>query len=504
MGENTSEKWGVFICYRQTDGKEAAQWLYARLNGSTLPVIPEGLSKAPHLDVYFDQTAPAVEDWTEIHQPALQRAKAFLMVCSPGAKHRVGEDDWVHRELEWWLNNRDSAPIVIDSTGEGERWIPDEVMKKWPNAQRVLVRPDKWENLSNKDREQEESNTHVQIVKGIRSSERGVSYEDLEREKKRSRQLERQRVGLSVLVVVAIALVGYVSWQQRVANYAKEQALIARDDARTAKNVALRSAKQLQKINKQLSASRPLYVAVNEAPSTSVGANWYSVANTFSRATAVLVDRSGIRGSGVVARASALRSDWVDEPVLLTMIANSSEDTLSDKYEIQFPALDQNARYSLGDVLWVSKDKRKRSLGVTVVRFNSELPKDVVMVEKFSDMEYLTDLTEIPAGEVNHFSADVASSYKVALSYANIHGKGLIFIISKIVGKSVLYGYSSIISYHATAGGAGGAPVFDSESGDFICLHAGRTGGVGFGYSFCTWIGDILAEIRGKQIGSSL
>ncbi|MCP4261018.1 MAG: hypothetical protein GY774_26430 [Planctomycetes bacterium] len=59
----------MFICYRQTDGKKIAQWLYHNLNGKSLPDIGhvETEEKASSLDVYFDQTAPAVGDWKAIH-----------------------------------------------------------------------------------------------------------------------------------------------------------------------------------------------------------------------------------------------------------------------------------------------------------------------------------------------------------------------------------------------------------------------------------------------------
>ena len=225
---NTSLKeWPVFICYRQTDGKEAAQWLHDKLHGSDLPVIAESHSQAVHLDVYFDQTAPAVDDWMKVHQPALQRAKAFLMVCSPGAKHKLGHDDWVYRELEWWLEHRSTAPIIVDPTGEGDRWIPDEIVQRWPNAQRVAVQPSAWESFPDKEREKQETNTVARIIDGIYGSERHVHYEDLEREKKRSRQLRRLSSGLLILVLVAAALAGFGWWQQRETTIARDAALEA-------------------------------------------------------------------------------------------------------------------------------------------------------------------------------------------------------------------------------------------------------------------------------------
>ena len=117
----------VFICYRQTDGTEIAQWLFKILNGQRLPDSGHAATEehGSSLDVYFDQTAPAVGDWKAIHQPRLHTSQAMIVVCSPGAVHRLENDDWVHREIEWWLKNRRVAPILIDATGEGERTSSD-------------------------------------------------------------------------------------------------------------------------------------------------------------------------------------------------------------------------------------------------------------------------------------------------------------------------------------------------------------------------------------------
>ncbi len=160
------------------------------------------------------------------------------MVCSPGAKHKLGQNDWVYRELEWWIENRNTAPIIIDSTGEGERWIPNELFKRWPKAQQVVVRPREWENSSEREREKEEKNAVTRIVEGICISERHVHYEDLEREKDRSRQLRRLSISLFLLVIVAAALAVFGWWQLRIATNSREEALVARDSARQAEEQA--------------------------------------------------------------------------------------------------------------------------------------------------------------------------------------------------------------------------------------------------------------------------
>ena len=86
--------WPVFLCYRQSDGPRAAERLFSILTrvGAAGGAAEDQL----RLDVYFDQTAPGVGDYpTTVHEPYLKRARAFIMVCTPGAKLDEEEGDWV-------------------------------------------------------------------------------------------------------------------------------------------------------------------------------------------------------------------------------------------------------------------------------------------------------------------------------------------------------------------------------------------------------------------------
>src|SRR4051812_10651091 len=96
------ERWPIFICYRQADGAATARRLYEMLDKCEV----EGSNrKRILLDVYLDETMPAVADWRKLHEPYLQKARALIVVCSPGVKIREGAGDWVYREIDWWLEN---------------------------------------------------------------------------------------------------------------------------------------------------------------------------------------------------------------------------------------------------------------------------------------------------------------------------------------------------------------------------------------------------------------
>ena len=224
--------WNVFICYRQVDGNRLAEWAHDRLEGRRLDFIPDGCSEPPRLSVYFDQTAPAVDDWTQVHQPALERSRALLFVASPGAQHTQGNADWVHRELEWWIGNRTAAPILLDPTGEGDRWLPDAIRRRWPNAQRLPVKLEEWQQLEPDERERLEQRTVRRILSGIQASESSARREDLERERARRRKVERQaailrRQRILLLAFLAVAILASLAFQ-RAARQARSRELAAR------------------------------------------------------------------------------------------------------------------------------------------------------------------------------------------------------------------------------------------------------------------------------------
>ena len=79
----------AFICYRQTDGRVAAEWLFRQFNGRE--VTPSDSDTPQRLTVYLDATAPAVSDWVALHRPALELSRVMFIVCSPGAYARQGK-----------------------------------------------------------------------------------------------------------------------------------------------------------------------------------------------------------------------------------------------------------------------------------------------------------------------------------------------------------------------------------------------------------------------------
>src|SRR5258708_21782220 len=101
----SGKKRPIFVCYRQLDGLMYARWMYSALKEALA-------SKNQEMAIYFDRTAPALGDWTAAHGTALESAGSLVFICTPGSFSDQGKKDWVHRELDWWLENRNTPPIL--------------------------------------------------------------------------------------------------------------------------------------------------------------------------------------------------------------------------------------------------------------------------------------------------------------------------------------------------------------------------------------------------------
>jgi hypothetical protein len=98
--QGRADVWPVFVCYRQTDGRRIAEWLFTLLNGVIVPQENDSNDSArlaPRLDVYFDKAAPGVGDWTAVHEPYLKRARAFILVCTRHASSSKFEITSINR-----------------------------------------------------------------------------------------------------------------------------------------------------------------------------------------------------------------------------------------------------------------------------------------------------------------------------------------------------------------------------------------------------------------------
>ncbi len=238
---DSSDTRPIFLCYRQIDGKRHARWVFSALR-ETLEAIGE-IS-----EVYFDQTAPAITDWQALHGPSLERARALVVICTPGLYADQGPDDWVHRELNWWLNNRSVAPVIVDATGEGMRWIPEKLKDRWPNPQRVNLDPNLFDGFSEEEITMVKGQVAHQILGGATISESKVIYQDLEKVRRLNRWLWFSAVALSILAVGLIVATLFATNQTKLANTNRLKAEFRRNFAEQVQEQMAQTQERLQGI----------------------------------------------------------------------------------------------------------------------------------------------------------------------------------------------------------------------------------------------------------------
>ncbi len=215
----------VFLCYRRVDGRWAAEWLNERLLNVKC-IDPDG--SECRITPYFDETFPAVADWKAIHFPSLQTARALLVICTPGIAtdlSRDGRPDFVYEELRWWVGTRKAAPIVVDTTGEGDRWLPDVIRDRWPNINRIsLTRSE----ATGPSQPGVDYGTRVcnRIVGAILELEHQTLFEDLVRSQ---RQETRLRWALAVATALLLLAAGLGLYANERRKDALMQAQIAQE-----------------------------------------------------------------------------------------------------------------------------------------------------------------------------------------------------------------------------------------------------------------------------------
>lgn len=201
------KSWQIFVCYRQVDGENMARWLFKSLNERSLPGAISTQQEPPRLALYFDQAAPAVANWHQVHRPALESSRALLLVCTPGLYARLDGEDWVHMELDWWLQHRQAAPILVDATGEGSRWIPDAVRNRWPHVQRVHIDLESWNKLPQAEKAAREELIVQRILGGITASEAKTRLEDAQKQRALNLKLKRTLIlGIIALIFAAVGV----------------------------------------------------------------------------------------------------------------------------------------------------------------------------------------------------------------------------------------------------------------------------------------------------------
>ena len=207
----TPQLWPIFICYRRVDGAAAARRLHETLD-KWEAAGPDGTTI--RIDAYLDASVPGIADWKAVHRPYLEKARALIVVCTPGLKLNEGAGDWVHQEIDWWMTHRTAAPILIDPLREGIRYVPVQIASRWPDIQRIQLVEEEWGRLSGSALEQKTQDLRRQIIGTLLPSGADVYAQELAAERLRANRL-KIAFTVSTGLLVAAAALGTYAWNRR-------------------------------------------------------------------------------------------------------------------------------------------------------------------------------------------------------------------------------------------------------------------------------------------------
>lgn len=193
----------IFIAYRRADGLAFARLVHDRLKEMK---IVEGESPRS-IDVFFDFYAAPVANWKDHNFPALSRSESLILIVSPQTgEQREGKNDWLYKEIDWWLRHRRAvAPIVLNTDDQnGDRWIPEPIRTRFPNLRYLPLSLDSASNDNNK--------VFDRILKGITGELPAWQRSEIERQKSQKKKLAWSLAAAILLGILAVV----AGWQFRV------------------------------------------------------------------------------------------------------------------------------------------------------------------------------------------------------------------------------------------------------------------------------------------------
>jgi WD40 repeat protein len=132
--------WDAFICYRRSDGRAAARWLYLQLRRFR---PPREFGAWTPLRVFLDEATERASNDFYISDilPALTSSLSLIVVCtrSSDVELKPGEPNWQQREILDYLKlhpDRTIVPVIVD--GDFDRGpLPNSLHQRFPNIHRV-------------------------------------------------------------------------------------------------------------------------------------------------------------------------------------------------------------------------------------------------------------------------------------------------------------------------------------------------------------------------------
>jgi TIR domain/Trypsin-like peptidase domain len=231
--------------------------------------------------------------------------------------------------------------------------------------------------------------------------------------------------------------------------------------------VAFQQNQAVQSANLRLRAGIKLKIAKTDHAVYTTD-KWYRVATDYKLSTGI-ISRKGSdafidqQGTGFLMRGKSLNRAWGDELVLLTARhvigsfdaadAAFASDVHPEDFSVAFPALENIDPVAFKEVAFASKE-----LNVAVVRLAAPPPNDAIPIDLI-----MTAPPAKPDGGVAvlHWTANEGFSL----------GLGHLIPVPKDTTSGVGSPVGQYFFTHVTGPGAAGAPVFDTDTGELLCLH---------------------------------
>jgi hypothetical protein len=254
--------------------------------------------------------------------------------------------------------------------------------------------------------------------------------DDLKRTERRTRLM---MAGVAVLLAITGA-VAYFAWSQK-------QAIEAAD-------LRLRSGIKLRLANTER------VVDIDD--------NWYRIVTDHKLAIGKISRGGSYFATGFLIQGSALHPEFGNGPLLLT--ANHIMDGAAERgdlgrFAVVFPAVDGERQVQFDSVAFVSRD-----IDVVAIRLKPNLPRGVAPVERIRKMSTNEVLDAVA---VLHWSGE---------GFALGVGHGLPLPWSTPPAMPHGAKGTGVLTYtRASAAGSSGAPVFDPDKGDLVCIEQAAT-----------------------------
>ncbi len=485
MANSTTEyEYDAFISYSHSEDAGFSKVIHAGLQSFGTPFF-----KGRAMRIYLDDANISMTNdlWGDL-QSELKASEFFLLLASPSS----ARSEWVVKEINEFLKNNSLDNIGVIVTSGKTPWTSEEYSQDDADVavskeivellteggrEPLVIDLSQYREKSYRKQERQQWQNHLaSIVSAITGQEKDKLY-GLHMQRLRQRLFIFS--GLAALFLLASIL-----------------AVVFALDAN-------RKTKITEKDNLRLSEGIKLKIAPTDRPLL-IEEKWYRIATDYKLSVAILSSPSN-KATGFLIEGSVFNPNWAAETILVSaghvLMPNPSN------FTAVFPGVDPNQNIKLGETIFsFSLD----DLDVAGVRLEGKLPRGVVAISNVKligtnshlnqpEQDLIRDLGPTSIGEI-------LSSMSFGMDELSMVGwsadDDFFLSINRLVRTHPSPNKLTLEYTYTPSGGSSGAPIFDANTGELVCVH--QRGGFGkneqdnlIGIGTCTTISSIIKAIKG-------